>query len=175
MKRLNLGCGTDIRENWINLDHVPLPGVDIVHDLNEVPYPFSSGELDYILCKDVIEHLNDPAQTLKELHRILNNGGRLRITVPHFTSADSYADPTHKNCFSSKTFLFFLGDHSRSYYFDFSFREVKVKITFLKKLYLPWNYLLEPLININDQTRLIYEYSPLRLFPAFNIEVELTR
>jgi hypothetical protein len=32
-KRLNLGCGRDVRPNWVNLDRVSLPGVDVVHDI----------------------------------------------------------------------------------------------------------------------------------------------
>lgn len=33
MKRLNLGCGRDIKKGWINLDILKLPGVDVVYDL----------------------------------------------------------------------------------------------------------------------------------------------
>jgi len=32
-KKLNLGCGTDIREGYINLDKKSIDGVDIVHDI----------------------------------------------------------------------------------------------------------------------------------------------
>ena len=37
--KLHLGCGTDIRAGWVNLDCAKLPGVDIVHDLNVLPLP----------------------------------------------------------------------------------------------------------------------------------------
>lgn len=35
MKKLNLGLGTDIREGWINLDRSALPGVNVVHDIEQ--------------------------------------------------------------------------------------------------------------------------------------------
>lgn len=38
--KLNLGCGNDIREGWVNLDINKKEGVNVVHDLNEVPLPF---------------------------------------------------------------------------------------------------------------------------------------
>ena len=34
--KLHLGCGHDIKPGWINHDLLDLPGVDIVHDLNEL-------------------------------------------------------------------------------------------------------------------------------------------
>jgi hypothetical protein len=39
-KKLHLGCGTNIKKDWINLDFVKLKGVEVVHDLNKFPYPF---------------------------------------------------------------------------------------------------------------------------------------
>jgi predicted SAM-dependent methyltransferase len=60
MKRLNLGCGTDIRAGWINLDRSALPGVDVAHDLEQLPLPFPSESFDYVLCEDVLEHVTSP-------------------------------------------------------------------------------------------------------------------
>jgi hypothetical protein len=31
--KLNLGCGRDIKQGFVNLDYMPLPGVDVVADL----------------------------------------------------------------------------------------------------------------------------------------------
>ncbi len=36
MKKLNLGCGKDIRKGYINLDLKKLPGVDIVHNNHQI-------------------------------------------------------------------------------------------------------------------------------------------
>ena len=79
MKKLNLGCGKDIKpskEGWINLDNVKLKGVDIVYNINKFPYPFKNNEFDKILCSHILEHVNDIIKTLKELSRITKKGGK---------------------------------------------------------------------------------------------------
>ena len=40
MKRLNIGCGKKNKNGYINLDLLKLPNVDVVHDLNQFPWPF---------------------------------------------------------------------------------------------------------------------------------------
>src|SRR5919109_476542 len=68
--RLNLGCGHDIREGYVNVDAAPLPGVDVVHDLNRLPLPFADERFDEVNCKDVLEHV-DYIPLLREIHRLL--------------------------------------------------------------------------------------------------------
>jgi len=177
-KKLNLGCGGDIKQGWINLDRHPLPGVDIVHDIEVVPLPFGDGEFDYIYCKDVLEHC-DYVPVLRELHRILTTGGRLHIKVPHFTARNNFVDPTHRRSFSFKTFDFFVrnGRPEREYYFDFHFQSVSQnRIIFQKTPSLPFNYLLEPLVNSTFHLKNYYELTGFsRLFPAYDVEVELVK
>jgi SAM-dependent methyltransferase len=175
MKRLNVGCGTDVREGWVNVDACFLKGVDQVVNLDHYPWPFNTEEFDSILCKSVIEHLEDFPRAMKELHRITRKGGTIEITVPHYTSTDAYGDPTHQRIFSSLTFLFFKKKHDREYYFDFLFDDVKVKIKFLKKPVFFYNPLLELLVNINDNTRLYYETSPLSVFPAQSLLIRIRK
>ena len=79
-KKLNLGCGTDIRTGWINLDKFGLPGVDVCHDIQELPLPFDDASFDEILCKDILEHV-EYIPLLGDLHRILKHGGIL-VTLP---------------------------------------------------------------------------------------------
>lgn len=177
MKRLNLGCGTDIREEWVNLDIAPLPGVNVVHDLSTLPLPFADEEFDHIRAQDILEHL-EYIPLLKELHRIMKPEGTISIRVPHFTSHHNFNDPTHKKMFSSKTLNFFVSgaSYGRDYYFDFHFtKNVHTRITFDKGLYV-YNYLVEPLVNISKQSRTIYEGTFLRsLFPAGMMEVILQK
>lgn len=45
--------------------------------------PIYSGSFDACLCIDMLEHLKDPAQSVREIARILKPGGRLVAVVPH--------------------------------------------------------------------------------------------
>jgi SAM-dependent methyltransferase len=180
-KKLNLGCGTDVRDGWVNLDIAPLPGVDVVHDINVLPLPFPDGEFDMILCNDILEHV-DLVPVLKECHRILAPGGKMRIEVPHFTSNNNYVDPTHRNRFSVKTFRFFArdtfeGQRRGSYYFDFGFSTVeRTNLRFIHGLPYFWNWLVSPLINSRYSMQCYYEATGLAyLFPAQNLQVTLVK
>jgi len=46
MKILDVGCGTNKHPGAIGLDYNPRTGADVIHDLNEVPYPFPDDEFD---------------------------------------------------------------------------------------------------------------------------------
>ncbi len=180
-KKLNLGCGRDIKEGWINLDSANIPGVDVVHDIEKLPLPFHDEEFNEILAQDILEHV-EYIPVLKDIHRILKNGGLLTIRVPHFTSKNNFIDPTHKKRFSINTFDFFvrttkLGE-KREYYFDFMFSEITSRhITFERssRIFF-YNRIIEPLVNHSLKTQQWYESSMLsRLFPAENIIIILVK
>jgi SAM-dependent methyltransferase len=174
---LNLGCGTDIRTDWVNLDRAALPGVDVVHDLSVLPLPFASGEFTHICAKDVLEHL-DYIPLLRELHRILATGGTLEIQVPHFTAAANYIDPTHRRLFSIRTFEFFAAScpFGREYYFDFHFARIELRQLKFLGGPLVWNKLVSPLVNCHPKIQNYFELTFLsRLFPAESIVVRLVK
>ena len=176
-KKLNLGCGTNIKTGWINMDCADLPGVDVVHDIERVPLPFGSEEFDIIRCDNVLEHV-DYIPVLKNLHRILKTKGCLIVRVPHFTARINYSDPTHKKLFSIDTFNFFVdGITDKNYYFDFHFSKIKCKkIRFLKKGIFWINRLIEPIINCSPRVQYFYECSFLsRIFPANHIYIEIIK
>lgn len=178
--KLNLGCGNDIREGYVNLDITALDGVDVVHDLNVLPLPFEDGSFSEILCLDVFEHV-DYAPLLKECHRILKDGGKITIEVPHFSSNNNFVDPTHRNRFSVKTFNFFSEGtwerKQRGYYFDFSFSRVAAKkITFIRSLFFFWNWIVQWGVNLSPGLQQYYEATGLAyLFPAQNLRVVLEK
>ncbi|MDB5812050.1 MAG: hypothetical protein JWN94_4172 [Betaproteobacteria bacterium] len=97
-QRLNVGCGTDIRDGWINLDSSPLPGVNVVADLDDcrrAPLPFAADSIDEFYCSHVLEHLRDALGFMQELHRIAKPGAIATIRVPYGSSDDADEDPTH--------------------------------------------------------------------------------
>jgi SAM-dependent methyltransferase len=106
-KKLNLGCGTDIREGWINLDNFDSKTLDVIHNLETFPYPFDDNYFDEIIAINVLEHIENPVRVIEELHRITRKDGKVTIRVPYYNSKDMGTDPTHKNFFSEHSLDYF--------------------------------------------------------------------
>ncbi|MBN1983885.1 MAG: methyltransferase domain-containing protein [Chitinivibrionales bacterium] len=178
-QKLNLGCGTDIRQGWINLDSKPLSGVDIVHDIEKPPLPFASESFETIECRNILEHV-EYIPVMAELHRILKPAGTLFITVPHFSSRRNFIDPTHKKMFSIRTFNYFVENSpmQHDYYFDFRFTNIlSKKITFEKSGFLAYNRVVESIVNAFPRLKEFgFEATLLcRLFPAESIHIVLQK
>jgi ubiquinone/menaquinone biosynthesis C-methylase UbiE len=110
--RLNLGCGPHIIEDAVNVDIVPLPGVDVVADLDQ-PWPWADGTVEHILASHLFEHVERPVHFMAEAWRVLTIDGVLDIRapgggyiapglwVPH---QHGFTDPTHKRHCTPLTF-----------------------------------------------------------------------
>ncbi len=105
---LQIGAGGKVIPGWKNLDLSPLPGIDVVHNLNSYPWPFADGEFEHILAIDVLEHLDDLVKAMEEIHRILKPNGTIEIRVPYWNSYSFNTDPTHKIRFTEDTLRFFV-------------------------------------------------------------------
>jgi len=169
IKKLNLGCGRDIRPGFVNIDQVNLPGIDKQYNLNKFPYPFEDNTFDYIIASHVIEHLDDPVRCIKEMHRISKPNGIIDLYVPHFASISAYLDPTHKKYFSAGTFKYFEKGHEYNYYFDYSFKILKSKITFPK-----YYSVLRPFISwFANRFQGFYEANLCHIIRPMYIEIRL--
>ena len=81
--RLNLGCGHIALENYLNVDRRALPGVDIVAEVDDLP--FSKGEVAEIFSAHLIEHF--PQEQLRRnlliyWRDLLKPGGDFRVIAP---------------------------------------------------------------------------------------------
>lgn len=84
------GCSlTGIDASRFGLGEAEKAGYDKVlfcSDFCAQPLPFEDASFDFVLCKDVLEHLLAPLALLKEIRRVLKPGGALLSLVPnHFT------------------------------------------------------------------------------------------
>jgi len=84
--KLNLGCGKDVKQGYINIDCRKLHGIDIVLDLEREKLPYDDNSIDEILAKDIVEHFSfrNVENVLKEWHRVLKPDGLLVIQTPDF-------------------------------------------------------------------------------------------
>ncbi len=78
---------------YIALDVVPALGLHVVG--NTLALPFAANTFDGIVCTEVLEHVPEPEQALREIARVLRPGGRVYVTVPmtwglHYVPHDYY-------------------------------------------------------------------------------------
>jgi SAM-dependent methyltransferase len=94
--KLNIGCGRNIRDGWVNIDSVPLPGVDHVIDLDDKPVlPFPDSSVTLIEGSHVIEHLHHPLPLMEELWRVAEPDAVAIFRTPYGSSDEADEDPTH--------------------------------------------------------------------------------
>ena len=83
-RRLNLGCGFDLREGYVNVDFQDFHKPDVLGDVRNLPM-LPSGYFKEIVAQDVLEHLPrlDTPIALSEWNRLLCIGGLLHLRLPN--------------------------------------------------------------------------------------------
>jgi len=115
---LDLGCGTDKEPGFLGMDRQNLPGVDIVHDLEDFPWPLEDDSCLVIKGSHLIEHIK-PWLTLdffNEVWRVLKPGCQACFSTPYAGSSLFWQDPTHCNGFTERTFWYFDPTHISKYW-----------------------------------------------------------
>jgi ubiquinone/menaquinone biosynthesis C-methylase UbiE len=127
---LNLGCGHTYIEGAVNLDISPNSRADVLHDLSSMPWPFPDNHFAEVRANDIIEHLDDTVAVMEELHRICMPDAKVIVTVPHFSCANAFLDPTHRRYFSARTFHLFEPENGKTFFTKAKFRVLKNEIAF---------------------------------------------
>jgi predicted SAM-dependent methyltransferase len=105
---LDVGCGNNKIPGAVGIDLVAGPQIDIVHDLDDTPWPLESNTFQLIRLWSVIEHLRNLVATMEEVHRVARPGAMVLIGTPHFSSANAYTDPTHIHFLSGRFLDYFI-------------------------------------------------------------------
>lgn len=96
---LEIGCSDGLLEEKLQKRFTSLTGIDanssdieialnsriknarfLVADAEKLP--FKGNSFDRIICSEVLEHVDDDAAAVKEMHRVLKADGKIIITVP---------------------------------------------------------------------------------------------
>lgn len=109
MDILNLGAGNKLIDGAVNHDQVKhRPEIDIVWDLNVLPWPWKDESFDFVVVRAVLEHLQMTLfQSMDECWRLLRPGGKVYLKIPYWRHDHSFADPSHYWQFSLETVHFF--------------------------------------------------------------------
>lgn len=168
---LHLGCGKQKIPGSVGVDNNPRVKPDVVHNLNKFPYPFSSNRFDEIIAENIIEHLDNVIKAMEEIHRLAKPNAKIIISMGHFTSVDSFTDPTHKHFFTSRSFDYLIPG-TDLYKYGYSKAKFKKTRVTLGPLNYP-NPLVRLILALINKHPVLYESRFAFLFPVGSIQYEL--
>ena len=97
--KLNLGCGKDYIDDWINVDFYDDSKCDITHDLEEFPWPWEDNSVSEIKIIHTLEHLGADwkvyIKILQEMYRVCEDDAEIMVAVPSPWHWNFTSDPTH--------------------------------------------------------------------------------
>jgi len=98
-KLLDVGCGNGTLGYFAKSKYKEVYGIDISEialklskerglivtkvNLNDENIPFEDGYFDFVTCLDVIEHVLEPRDLIKEIRRVLKKEGALVVSTPN--------------------------------------------------------------------------------------------
>ena len=170
MNVLEIGCGRrKIESGSVGIDRSPDSVADVIWDLDQFPWPLESGRFERIHMSHVIEHLADIMRAMAEVHRVARDGADVFITTPHFSSHNSYKDPTHKAHLAAASFEYFTGRGFETFSGSpFRFDIVETELTF------GGNFVLDNLGRLLARMSMPwYERHAAWIFPALDIRSHL--
>jgi hypothetical protein len=103
LSKVDIGGGLFPKPGYLTIDQ---EGADITCDLNDgIPLPDNS--VGVLNASHVIEHLKDPVKTMREIHRVLADGGWAFIEVPSTDGRGAWQDPTHVSFWNENSFWYY--------------------------------------------------------------------
>ena len=97
--KLNLGCGKDYIDDWVNVDLYDDSKCDVTHNLEEFPWPWDDGSVSEIRIIHTLEHLGADwkvyIKILQEMYRICEDDAIIHVHVPSPWHWNFTSDPTH--------------------------------------------------------------------------------
>jgi SAM-dependent methyltransferase len=97
-------------DGWVNVDCVPLEGVDVVVELDDpdkVTLPYADDSIDEFMMSHVLEHIRYPLPLMQELWRVAKAGAKLTVACPYGSTDDADEDPTHVRRMFLQSFGYF--------------------------------------------------------------------
>lgn len=121
MTKINIGCGRDYREGWINIDISREVKADAYCDIRtwelqrntdgNYDARIKDEEADVVYISGVLEQIGENEHlihAINECWRVLKPGGQIVIVVPNAKHAIAHRDPMDIRKFTPATFNYFV-------------------------------------------------------------------
>jgi len=109
--KLNLGCGFNKLEGWVNVDSNCLCLPDIILKLDKDDWLWKSDSIEEVLLDHVLEHVGETTTDffhfMKELYRVCKKEALITIKVPHPRHDNFMHDCTHVRTITPFTLAMF--------------------------------------------------------------------
>lgn len=97
--KLNMGCGYNKVDGFVNVDMFEECRPDVVWNLEQLPWPWPDNAAEHVVFNHSLEHVGQSTPVflgiIKELYRVCRDGATVNINVPHPRHDDFLNDPTH--------------------------------------------------------------------------------
>jgi SAM-dependent methyltransferase len=167
---LDIGCGKKKQApEAIGVDRERGSRADVFAELTRFPWPFRDDCADRIYLSHFLEHQPDILRAMREVHRIAKNGAEVIVVTPHYSSLDSYADPTHLYHLGWQSFDYF----TQREFANFTYRSGGFEIL-ERRLTFGGNFLLDNIARGSAALSMdFYEKHLAWMLPARNIYCRL--
>ena len=87
---LDIGAGGRvIAPNILGVDFLQFPNTKLIADIHQLP--IANDSVSAVICTGVLEHVENPARAIEEMHRIIKTGHIIHVEVPFMQPY--HADP----------------------------------------------------------------------------------
>ena len=146
-RALDVGCGAAKHAACLGVDRLRLPGVDVVADLQRLPWPFRDGAFARIVFDHSLQYLGPFDAIMRELVRVAADGATVEVTAPHFSSYNTFSDPSFQYPMAWRSFDHYTDSPSFKYSYyggGFRFEIVRRSISFRRcghAAFNPWRWI----------------------------------
>ena len=179
---IELGPGNS-KKRGIGIDKLDLKNTDIIADIEEGLTFLKDKSINEIYSNNLLEHINNLDTLIKEIYRVLKNGGKFYGVTPHFSNPYFYSDPTHVRFFGYYNFYYYADKQSMNklkrkvpaFYNNIKFEIVSQELTFNSPFIIPRVLLkiFQKVINKNIHLQEFYERHLCTLIKADKINTIL--
>ncbi len=135
--KLNLGCGFNHKEGFVNIDKFKQNSPDLVFDLEcDKPLPFKDGSVNEVFGSHIIEHIKNIDKLMYEIWRVCKPGTKCLFITPYLTSDDAFESSGHVRFLNENSWMYFdkqINSHIGYHGVEYDFRVVETVLVPFKE------------------------------------------